>query len=247
MPYLNLDLDYFSHPKTRRLAGLIGRNSEVLPLRLWCYCGKHHCVDGRLSGYGPQEVESIVGWWGKSGAMVESMLKVGLLRELDDGYEVVDFVEHNGHLSAFKQKAKNAAIKRWSAHSDDFSNATSNAKTTSKQCPNHTNLTTLPKGRDRVPKVFDTAAPILYLNQVAGTRFDPGNKANVRLVKARYHEGRTIDDFKSVVDKKASQWLTDEKMSQYLRPSTLFSATNFESYLNERQEVKEKYDFIRQE
>lgn len=29
MAYLNLDLDYFDHPKTRRLVGLLGRGKRA--------------------------------------------------------------------------------------------------------------------------------------------------------------------------------------------------------------------------
>lgn len=59
MASLNLDMDYFGHPKTKRLVGLLGRGAEVLPLRLWCHVGKYHAQDGRLAGYSPQEIEAI--------------------------------------------------------------------------------------------------------------------------------------------------------------------------------------------
>lgn len=80
---------------------------------------------------------------------------------------------------------------------------------------------------------LDLDAPILYLNEKTKSKFDPKNKATIRLVKARYNEGRTLDDFKNVIDKKCSEWLTNEKMLPYLRPSTLFNATNFENYINQ--------------
>lgn len=79
----------------------------------------------------------------------------------------------------------------------------------------------------------DLAAPIVYLNKKASRQFDPSNKSNQDLVKARFNEGRTFEDFTQVIDKKCSQWLTDPKMMHYLRPETLFSRSHFESYLNE--------------
>lgn len=81
--------------------------------------------------------------------------------------------------------------------------------------------------------VSDTDTPILYLNEKTGRKFSPKNKANIDLVKARFAEGRTLEDFKVVIDKKAAAWMTDEKMASYLRPETLFSRSHFESYLNE--------------
>ena len=49
--------------------------------------------------------------------------------------------------------------------------------------------------------------------------------------KANVHYRATVDDFKTVIDKKCAEWLGNPKMEQYLRPETLFG-TKFESYLN---------------
>ena len=40
-----------------------------------------------------------------------------------------------------------------------------------------------------------------------------------------------MEQFKSVIDKKVTDWSRDEKMAQYLRPETLFGS-KFDSYLN---------------
>lgn len=78
-----------------------------------------------------------------------------------------------------------------------------------------------------VVKVID------YLNQKAGTKYRATTAATKRLVGARIKEGFTVDDCKKVIDNKVADWLTDEKMKNYLRPNTLFQASKFESYLNE--------------
>lgn len=72
-----------------------------------------------------------------------------------------------------------------------------------------------------------------YLNQKAGTKYRATTAATKRLVGARLKEGFTVDDCKKVIDNKVADWLTDEKMKNYLRPNTLFQASKFESYLNE--------------
>lgn len=71
-----------------------------------------------------------------------------------------------------------------------------------------------------------------YFNQQAGTSYRASSKATQRLINARTKEGFTIGDFKKVIDIKVANWKNDPKMSQYLRPATLFG-TKFESYLNE--------------
>ena len=46
-------------------------------------------------------------------------------------------------------------------------------------------------------------------------------------------EGFTVEDFKTVIHKKAKQWMDDPKMIKFLRPETLFGS-KFEGYLNEK-------------
>ena len=71
-----------------------------------------------------------------------------------------------------------------------------------------------------------------HLNQVIGSNYKTDSKKTQSLIDARLREGFTVDDFKTVINKKAAQWLNDPKMSTYLRPETLFG-TKFEGYLNE--------------
>lgn len=78
------------------------------------------------------------------------------------------------------------------------------------------------------------SAVVDYLNLKANTKYKSTAGATCKLIKARLDEGFTIDDFKTVIDKKVATWLHDPQFSQYLRPSTLFQASKFEGYLNER-------------
>lgn len=71
-----------------------------------------------------------------------------------------------------------------------------------------------------------------YLNGKVGTSYRASSKATQRLIKARSNEGFEVEDFKKVIDIKVAAWKDDPKMSQYLRPATLFG-TKFEAYLNE--------------
>lgn len=75
-------------------------------------------------------------------------------------------------------------------------------------------------------EVFD------YLNEKMGSSYK-GVEAHKRLIRARFGEGNKLEDFKTVIDFKVSQWKDDEKMSAYIRPDTLFSASHFDSYLQE--------------
>ena len=113
MPYLNLEVHFFSHVKTRRLVGLLGNGSDVLPIKLWAHVGDHHAKDGRLDGYTDREIEAIVGWWGETGRCIDAMLKVGFIHKTEAGFVVHDWLEHEGHIASYHERAKRANRKRW--------------------------------------------------------------------------------------------------------------------------------------
>lgn len=73
-----------------------------------------------------------------------------------------------------------------------------------------------------------------YLNDSAKTNYRMTTKKTQRLIHARLKEGFTVDDFKTVIDKKCAEWLHNPEMSQYLRPETLFG-NKFEGYLNQKE------------
>ncbi|HGH7180717.1 TPA: phage replisome organizer N-terminal domain-containing protein [Bacillus luti] len=90
-----------------------------------------------------------------------------------------------------------------------------------------------PKEKDSKKADIPYKEIVDYLNEKAGTQYRATAKETQRLIKARYQDGFTLDDFKKVIDNKATQWLNNPEMSSYLRPMTLFG-TKFEGYLNER-------------
>ena len=71
---------------------------------------------------------------------------------------------------------------------------------------------------------------IQYLNEKAGTKYKPSSKKTKTCIHARLSEGYSVEDFKTVIDKKCDDWIGTD-YEQYLRPETLFG-TKFESYLN---------------
>lgn len=76
-----------------------------------------------------------------------------------------------------------------------------------------------------------------YLNEQAGKKFKVTEKWKT-LIRARWNEGQTYDDFIKVIDTKVQQWSGDATMDKYLRPVTLFG-NKFDDYLNEYQSKKQ--------
>ena len=79
---------------------------------------------------------------------------------------------------------------------------------------------------------YQYKAVIDYLNEKAGTAFKDKSKDSRSHIKARFDDGFTLDDFKTVIDKKVAEW-SGTDMAKYLRPSTLFGS-KFEGYLNQQ-------------
>lgn len=77
-----------------------------------------------------------------------------------------------------------------------------------------------------------------YLNSKTGASYKYTTKKTKDLIKARFNEGFTLENFKTVIDKKSAEWINDENMSKYLRPETLFG-TKFEGYLNQNDGFKQ--------
>jgi uncharacterized phage protein (TIGR02220 family)/predicted phage replisome organizer len=93
------------------------------------------------------------------------------------------------------------------------------------------NATEEDKERDKDKEKEIYISVVSYLNEKAGTSFKHTTAKTKTAIKARLSEGFTVDDFKTVIDKKCAEWIGNEKMEKYLRPETLFG-TKFEGYLN---------------
>lgn len=83
---------------------------------------------------------------------------------------------------------------------------------------------------EKQSEVTQAAKRILeFLNLRSGKRFHP-TQSNIAPIVARLREGYSEQDIRTVTMRKVSEWLPDEKMQEYIRPKTLFNATNFNSY-----------------
>lgn len=99
---------------------------------------------------------------------------------------------------------------------------------------------------DHVPprhqvKTSSVLEVITYLNRQARRSYQlrtPDGKTltkGAKLIADRLRQGYTVEQCKDVIGEKSNQWMGDPKMDQFLRPSTLFTVSNFEQYLAEAQ------------
>lgn len=111
--------------------------------------------------------------------------------------------------------------------------------TTNKEIKNKRNkeskniYTSLPEDKN-ITAIVETVIQMLNVetDKKDGEGFSPRAKKNVELISALIHEGYTVNDLKTVIEKKCDSWLTDPVMKSNLRPSVLFG-DKFDEYLHE--------------
>lgn len=101
------------------------------------------------------------------------------------------------------------------------------------------NITDINNTKNNTKEYIPYVEIVTYLNDKANAKFKHTTKKTQQLIRARWNEGFTLDDFKKVIDIKTAEWLNDPKMNKYLRPETLFG-TKFESYLNQKGDSRGK-------
>lgn len=111
----------------------------------------------------------------------------------------------------------------------DTDTVTNTAKTINKNNNSKTNDTE--ESQETISEIIE------YLNARIGSNYRPNTAETIKLIHGRLKEGRTIDDFKYVIDVKAEEWMGTPQ-EQYLRPKTLFAQSNFENYLQQRRGAK---------
>ena len=73
----------------------------------------------------------------------------------------------------------------------------------------------------------DTAARIVsFLRKKTGRNYTLTD-TTYKLIKERFKEGATEEQFKQIIARKHMEWAHDKKMEKYIRPQTLFTKTNF--------------------
>lgn len=111
--------------------------------------------------------------------------------------------------------------------------------TTTKEIKNKRNkeskniYTSLPEDKN-ITAIVETVIQMLNVetDKKDGEGFSPRAKKNVELISALIREGYTLNDLKTVIEKKSDSWLTDPVMKSNLRPSVLFG-DKFDEYLHE--------------
>ena len=158
----------------------------------------------------------------KENKVVETSSTVTLIDEVDETsveiHHVPDYFEIEGN--------------------DEFVSSKINQNPTPQVAP-----TPRPKAKRETPaEDLDLVYQVVtYLNEKTEQAFQPGGEKTKSLILARHHADKwSLEDFKTVIDHKKSEWFVKDNLRQYLRPSTLFAAGHSEEYLQAAKLWKKK-------
>ena len=157
----------------------------------------------------------------------------------------LDELEEHGYLSRTRERNEKGQVKSaiWILHENpkkpvqekpvsenpNQGNPTLLNTNSTKHLPNKTRTKDIGQAEpDNIPY----QEIIAYLNKKTGRDYKPAAAKNKKPIHARWQEGYRLQDFKKVIDNKCFSWGNDPKMSQYLRPETIFGP-KFDGYLNE--------------
>lgn len=162
-----------------------------------------------------------------------------------NGYLAVEQVRKDGRFShnvytvlQEKSPCTETTVTENTGHGELDTNITSFPNSNTSSCNSNSFLSppySPPRGERAEAEETDvdteTALVIVdYLNRMSGKKYRLVDKTK-KLISARMREGFTVDDFKTVIEKKCRDW-KDGDFDKYLRPVTLFG-TKFEGYLNQ--------------
>jgi uncharacterized phage protein (TIGR02220 family) len=127
-------------------------------------------------------------------------------------------------------KARESANVRW--HHADAMRTQCEGNAPNNQEPIANNQKPKNKDNSNVALTHDAQAILGFLNEKTGRNYKAVD-SNIKLILARLKEGESPDDLRAVVAMRCRKWRGDPKMDEYLRPKTLFNATNYAQYRGE--------------
>lgn len=161
--------------------------------------------------------------------MVDGWHNQRLAQELAKAEESVIKAQDRGKKSAEARRQKYGTAQPFESVSKGFRKEPESVPNSPTPTPTPEKTITTLSGK---PDVMPQAIALLEkLNEATGNKFQPV-AANISLIKGRLAE-YTFDDLSAMIDAKVNEWRHDDKLRKYLRPKTLFNATNCAQYVGE--------------
>lgn len=107
--YVKVFTSFFTCRKTIRLRTLIGDDALWVPIRIWAYAAENQ-PNGDFSEYSAEELAMLIGYTKDATRMLQALQQACFF----DGMCIHDWEEYNSYHKTFSERAKAAALARWS-------------------------------------------------------------------------------------------------------------------------------------
>ena len=94
---LVMDLNFFTHPKTKKLQRRLGSEGVTSLIKLWSFVASQQ-PSGDLTGFAVQEIESASGWHGRPTSFVSTLIDLALLDISSKGIAIHGWEERQERL-----------------------------------------------------------------------------------------------------------------------------------------------------
>lgn len=239
--WLKLKRDFFKRHDIRIIEGMPnGKDYVLFYLKLLCESVDHE-GNLRFSEQIPYNEQMLSTITDTNVDIVRNAINIftelGMMELMDDGTFYMNEVQkmmgsavdndNANRQRRFRERQKELALP------ERYTSVTKNNESKSKSIEKEIELDIKERNikKEKTTEIDERTLEIVnYLNEKAGTKYRAKTEDTRKHIRARLSEGFTVEDFKTVIDKKVKEW-KGTRMEEYLRPMTLFS-TKFESYLN---------------
>lgn len=158
-------------------------------------------------------------------------LSVSRVSEVISSLESKGYISIKRHRNGAQKESRNIFVVNRIDPSGYRKHPSENRIDPSGKAKDNSTLNSTDKDIGKEPSFTDQCKEVIdYLNLKAGTSFRLA-ESHKRGITARLKEGATVDEMKRVIDAKCAEWLNDSRMKKYLRPITLFAASNYDNYV----------------
>lgn len=109
--YIRVESRFFTHRKTLHLRRLLGDAALWLPIRLWTYAAENE-PSGDFGRFDAITLADALHYQGDASSMLQALLDAGFMDR--DPLRVHKWAEHNAYHQTYAERAKKAAMARWS-------------------------------------------------------------------------------------------------------------------------------------
>lgn len=105
---IRLSLEFFDHPKSKKLKKRFGIEGVMALLKLWAWTAGNR-PNGMLTGLDAEAVELAADWDGEEGAFVSTLLDLRLLDDDDGTFAIHDWEDHQAYASKSEERSRRGA------------------------------------------------------------------------------------------------------------------------------------------